>query len=87
MSMKRNLRIKRRPLANWRPKGDEDEDSMDVDEKKSEDKKKTAGELEAEVENEDLSNLERAWEVLEVAKVIYTRMMKKCKNEQVEKKL
>jgi len=67
--------------------GDEDEDSMDVDEKKSEDKKKSADELEAEVENEDLSNLERAWEVLEVAKVIYTRMMKKCKNEQVEKKL
>jgi len=66
---------------------DEDEESMDVDEKKSEEKPKSADAMEAEVENEDLSNLQRAWEVLELAKVIYTRMIKEAKNELNEKKL
>jgi len=70
---------------------DEDGESMDVDdkeaEKKSGEKKKTNEEMEADVENEDLSNLERAWEVLELAKVIYTRIIKEAKSELNEKKL
>merc|ERR550519_1789063 len=70
---------------------EQESDSMDVDdkgaEKKSEDKKKSEDEMEADVENEDLSNLQRAWEVLELAKVIYTRMIKEAKNELNEKKL
>jgi len=59
-------------------------ESMDVDEKNA--AKKTSEDMEAEVENEDLSNLQRAWEVLELAKVIYTRMIKEGKNELNEKK-
>jgi len=65
-------------------------ESMDVDEKnalKKSDEGKTSEDMEAEVENEDLSNLQRAWEVLELAKVIYTRMIKESKNELNEKKL
>merc|ERR1712114_103224 len=61
-------------------------ESMDVDEKNAA-KGKTSEDMEAEVENEDLSNLQRAWEVLELAKVIYTRMIKEGKNELNEKKL
>merc|ERR1739838_531756 len=64
---------------------------MDVDDKEAEnksgEKKKSAEEMEADVENDDLSNLERAWEVLELAKVIYTRMIKEAKSELNEKKL
>ena len=48
-------------------KGEVTEDSMDNNEKKYEDKKKSADQLESEVEN--LSNLEYAWEVFEVPKV------------------
>jgi len=58
-------------------------ESMDVDEKNA---AKKSEDMEAEVENEDLSNLQRAWEVLELAKVIYTRMIKEGKNELNEKK-
>jgi len=66
---------------------DEGEESMDVDEKKTGEKPKSADAMEAEVENEDLSNLQRAWEVLELAKVIYTRMINENKSELNEKKL
>jgi len=67
----------------------EGEESMDVDVKEGEKKseKKSEDEMEAEVENEDLSNLQRAWEVLELAKNIYTKMIKEAKNETNEKKL
>merc|ERR1719402_800916 len=58
-------------------------ETMDVDDKTS----KKSEDIDAEVENEDLSNLQRAWEVLELAKVIYTRMIKESKNELNEKKL
>jgi len=67
---------------------DEDEESMDVDDKSTEKpKEKSADAMEADVENEDLSNLQRAWEVLELAKVIYTRMINENKSELNEKKL
>merc|ERR1712202_44114 len=68
---------------------EEGQESMDVDVKEGEktSEKKSEDEMEAEVENEDLSNLQRAWEVLELAKVIYTRMIKESKNELNEKKL
>jgi len=49
--------------------------------------KKSEDEMEAEVENEDLYDLQGAWEVLELAKIIYTRMIKEAKNEMNEKKL
>jgi len=65
---------------------DEDEDTMDVD-ATEEKPKENADAMEAEVENEDLSNLQRAWEVLELAKVIYTRMIKETQSELNEKKL
>merc|ERR1712202_50102 len=58
-------------------------ESMDVDEKNA---AKKSEDMEAEVENEDLSNLQRAWEVLELAKVIYTRMIKEGKNAELNEK-
>merc|ERR1712112_161622 len=68
---------------------EEGQESMDVDVKEGEKTsgKKSEDEMEAEVENEDLSNLQRAWEVLQLAKIIYTRMIKDAKNEMNEKKL
>jgi len=54
-------------------------EGMDVDEKAGKEEKKS-DDMEAEIENEDLSNLQRAWEVLELAKLIYTRMIKESKN-------
>jgi len=64
-------------------------ETMDVDDKtsKNSEEVKKSEDIDAEVENEDLSNLQRAWEVLELAKVIYTRMIKESKNELNEKKL
>merc|ERR550519_1999649 len=46
-------------------------ETMDVDEKTDKKEEKKSEAMEAEVENEDLSNLQRAWEVLELAKVIH----------------